>query len=75
MREVDMPFVGLPPPHYTSKSATLLCHSLLRRVNQHSDPGVVGWSVRPIDVYVKQRDWGVNEVVLVYQLPTSMTKG
>ena len=30
--------------------------------------------MRPIDVYVKQRDWGVDEVDLVYQLPISMSQ-
>jgi len=75
MREVDMPFVESPLLHCTSKSATLPYRSLLRRVNQHSDQGVVGWSVRPIDVYVKQRDWRVDEVDLVYQLPICMSTG
>ena len=69
MREVDMPFGESPLLRCTSKSATLPYLSLLRRVDHHSDLVVVGWSVRPIDVYVMQRDSDVDEVALVYQLP------
>jgi len=64
MREVDMPFVGYLPPHCTSKSTIPVPRPLLLE-DHYSDQVVVEWSGRLIDVYVKQRDWGVNGVDLV----------
>jgi len=75
MPVVGRPFVESPLLHCTSKSTTLPYRSLLRRVDHHSDQRVMGWNVRPIDVYVMQRDSDVDEVALVYQLPTSMSQG